>query len=65
MSCSKSLRGVVAQDSRTNSPLGSTRGSDRWRVGACIISNWRSADLRSKGGKCGGVVSGLTMTVIR
>ena len=68
MSCSKSLRGVEVLDSLTRQPVGNVSvlyGHWRVGVGAWMISNWPSADLRSNGGKWGGVVSELIGISIR
>ena len=66
MSCSKSLRGVEVLDSVTRRPVGSVSVLyGPWRVGVWMISNWPSADLRSNGGKWGGVESGFIMISMR
>ena len=53
-------------DSMTRKPVGSVSElCGPWRVGVWMISNWPSADLRSNGGKWGGVVSGLIVISMR
>ena len=60
MSWSRSLRGVEVLDSRTRNPVGRVIVlCVPWYVGAGTISNCPLDDLRSKGGKWGGMANGL------